>query len=128
MPLAAFPMHQHISMLKLFPCFLQYFTAFVTSMVFTTVTIGIGDDIHRAKASLREVSFGLISVFIILFCLLITPFHVFIDSEPKSTSKGKKLQEGCNICKKSFMVNLSQISKVFLQLAIYHFHCAKIVK
>ena len=58
-------MHQHRSMLKLMPCFLLYFRSFVTSSVFTRVTIGIGDDIQRLNASRRLLSCGLISVFIV---------------------------------------------------------------
>ena len=38
----------------------------LTSSVFTSVTIGIGDDIQSSKAVARVVSCGLISVLIIL--------------------------------------------------------------
>ena len=45
-------MHQHSSILKLSLCLLLHFTSLLTSIVFTNVTIGMGDDIHNEKALL----------------------------------------------------------------------------
>lgn len=62
--LAALPIHQHRSMLKLSFDFLLNLTSRLTSIVFTKVTIGIGEDIHSSNASARLVSCGLTSFFI----------------------------------------------------------------
>ena len=51
MSLAALPMHQHINVLNLMPIRLLVLTTWPTSSVFTNVTIGMGDDIHRLNAS-----------------------------------------------------------------------------
>ena len=58
-------MHQHISVLNLMPIRLLVLTMWPTSSVFTNVTIGMGDDIHRRNASARMLSWGVISVFIV---------------------------------------------------------------
>ena len=58
MPLAAVPMHQHINALNLMPDRLLVRTMWPTSSVFTNVTIGMGDDIHRRNASARMLSWG----------------------------------------------------------------------
>jgi hypothetical protein len=47
------------------PLFLLTFIRRVTSNVFTSVTIGTGDDIHMLNALARILSWGLISFFII---------------------------------------------------------------
>ena len=60
----AFPMHQHIRVVNFMPLFLPTFTKQLTSSVFTSVTIGMGDDIHRRNASARLLSWGDISLFI----------------------------------------------------------------
>ena len=65
MSLAALPMHQHISVLNLMPVRLLVLTTLPTSSVFTNVTIGMGDDIHRRNASARMLSWGVISVFML---------------------------------------------------------------
>jgi hypothetical protein len=49
-------MHQHISMVNFMPLFLLTFTKRLTSSVFTNVTIGMGDDIHKRNASARPLS------------------------------------------------------------------------
>ena len=57
-PLAVLPMHRLISMLIFMPLFLLTFTKRPISDVFTNVTIGMGDDIHRRNASARLLSWG----------------------------------------------------------------------
>ena len=47
------------------PLFFLIFSKWLTFSVFTKVTIGIGDDIHREKASARLLSWGKISVFMV---------------------------------------------------------------
>ena len=54
-------MHQHISMLNFKPFFRAIFTRRLTSSVFTSVTIGIGDVIHSLNATALFVSSGFIS-------------------------------------------------------------------
>jgi hypothetical protein len=58
-------MHQHISDVNFMPLFFLIFSKWLTFSVFTKVTIGIGDDIHREKASARLLSWGKISVFMV---------------------------------------------------------------
>ena len=63
-------MHQHSKALNFMPDLLLTLNTLLTSNVLVKVTIGIGDVIHKSKASLRDVSFGLISVLIVFtFCL-----------------------------------------------------------
>ena len=59
-------MHQHISIVNFMPVRLLIFTKRLTSNVFTNVTIGIGDDIHKLNASARLLSSGCISVLIFI--------------------------------------------------------------
>jgi hypothetical protein len=47
------------------PLLFLIFNKGLTFSVFTNVTIGMGDDIHKEKASARLLSWGEISVFII---------------------------------------------------------------
>ena len=63
----ALPMHQHSSMLNFIPRLWLTLQSLVTSKVFVSVTIGIGDFIHSSNAIARFVSLGLISCFIFLF-------------------------------------------------------------
>ena len=56
-------MHQHINDVNLIPLFLQTFIRWLTSRVFTNVTIGIGEDIHILNASERLLFWGSISLF-----------------------------------------------------------------
>jgi len=44
-------MHQHISIVNFMPFRLLTFIRWLTSSVFTNVTIGMGDDIHMQNAS-----------------------------------------------------------------------------
>ena len=48
--------HQLISMVNFMPLFLLIFTKRLTSSVFSSVTIGMGDDIHIRNASARLLS------------------------------------------------------------------------
>ena len=68
-------MHQQRSMLGLSPFCRLLFTTCVMSNVFVSVTIGIGDDIHRSKASLRLLSSGDTGCFIVAAfkCWLLIP-------------------------------------------------------
>ena len=73
MPLAARPMHQHISMLNFSPFRLLMRTSRVTSSVRKNVTIGMGAFIHISNAYARVVSLGFISFIVCGFAGL--QFH-----------------------------------------------------
>jgi hypothetical protein len=63
---AALPMHQQSSMLNFSPRRRLTLQSRVTSKVFVSVTIGMGDFIHSSKAVARLVSLGLTSCFILI--------------------------------------------------------------
>ena len=65
MLLCRLPMHQQSSMLNFSPRRRLTLQSRVTSKVFVSVTIGMGDFIHSSKAVARFVSLGLISCFIV---------------------------------------------------------------
>ena len=69
-PLAALPMHQHISILNFIPDFLLILTRRLTSKILKNVTIGIGAFIQSSNAYARVVSLGFISLIVLNFIFL----------------------------------------------------------
>jgi len=68
---AACPIHQQSNMLNFIPRLRPILHSRVTSKVFVSVTIGIGDFIHSSNAIARLVSCGLISCFILLHLIIL---------------------------------------------------------
>jgi len=99
-------MHQHSNMLNFIPRLWLTLQSLVTSKVFVSVTIGIGDFIHSSNAIARFVSLGSISCFIFLFNHETTWIEIAVET----TVDGGELQHA--------VVGIGYTARIVLLVAI----------